>query len=81
MMKEDGSPMKPGFHLEEVTQVQEVEQGRLLSVEVLEKPVRHFTDGLVVGSNDLLKAVFTEQRDYFSEKRKSSPRKIRAEGD
>jgi putative transposase len=80
-MKEDGSALKPGFRAEEVTQVQEVEQGRLPSVEAFNKRVRYFTDGLVVGTKDLLNSVFDAQRDYFSEKRRSGPRKMRGEED
>jgi REP element-mobilizing transposase RayT len=72
----NGKPMKPGFAKAEV--VKELEdEGRIPAVEQLTRTVRHFTDGLVLGTGALLTAVFEAQRAYFGPKRKSGPRKMR----
>ena len=75
-VKEDGTPMKPGFGEAIVAKVVEAE-GRIPVSEQLTRKVRHFTDGLVLGTGTLLTAVFESQRAYFGPKRKSGPRKIR----
>ncbi len=74
--KEDGKPMKRGFEKEKVVQVQEAE-GRLPSAENLEQRVRHFSEGLVVGTKELVNNVFEANRAYFGPKRQSGARKIR----
>ena len=75
-VKEDGVPVKAGFDEEVVKKVLEAE-GRIPEAEQLTRTVRHFTDGLVLGTGALLTAVFEAQRAYFGPKRKSGPRKIR----
>jgi putative transposase len=75
-MKLDGSPMKRGFDVHEA--LREVEAaGRIPAAEELQRNVRHFTDGLVLGTRDQLEQVFEQQRSYFSEKRTSGARKLR----
>jgi len=75
-MKEDGRPLKPGFDKAVVAKVVEAE-GRIPLAEQLTRKVRHFTDGLVLGTGALLTTVFEAQRAYFGPKRKNGPRKIR----
>lgn len=72
----EGQPPKPGFAQAEVERVLESE-GRIPTGEQLTRTVRHFTDGLVLGTGALLTAVFEAQRAYFGPKRKTGPRKIR----
>jgi hypothetical protein len=74
--KADGKPVRRGVSREAAEEVREAE-GKLPAVDLLTKRVRHFTDGLAVGTKELLKAVFEAQRSYFGTKRKSGPRKIR----
>ena len=68
--------MKEGFTAEEVTKVIEAE-GRLPLAKELVKRVRYFTDGVAVGKKKLLQAVFIKKREFFGEKRKSGPRKMK----
>ena len=75
-VKEDGTPVKVGFEEEVVKNVLEAE-GRIPAAEQLTRTVRHFTDGLVLGTGALLTAVFEAQRAHFGPKRKSGPRKMR----
>lgn len=75
-IKADGKPLKKGFDAEEVAKVVAAE-GRIPAAEQLTRKVRHFSDGLVVGTKDLLEKVFTSRRDYFSEKRKTGARTMR----
>jgi REP element-mobilizing transposase RayT len=75
-VNEDGKPLKLGFARAEVVEVIEAEV-RIPAAEQLTRTVRHFTDGLVLGTGALLTAVFEAQRAYFGPKRKSGPRKIR----
>ena len=75
-VKEDGTPVKVGFDAGVVKTVLEAE-GRIPAAEQLTRTVRHFTDGLVLGTGALLTAVFEAQRAYFGPKRKSGPRKMR----
>jgi REP element-mobilizing transposase RayT len=51
--------------------------GKLSEAEMLRCRVRHFTDGLVVGSESFVEGVFHLARDHFSAKRRSGARKIR----
>ena len=75
-VNEEGKPVKPGFAKAKVVDVLEAE-GRIPAAEQLTRTVRHFTDGLVLGTGALLTAVFEAQRVYFGPKRKSGPRTIR----
>jgi hypothetical protein len=75
-LNEDGSPVKPGFKPEEVERVQP-EKSRLPASTTLWQTVRYFTDGLAVGTKEMLERLFEEQRLYFGPKRKSGARKMR----
>jgi putative transposase len=72
----DGSPIKAGFDVAEALEVAQ-KGGQLPSTDQLKRTVRHFCDGLVLGTRSHLEAVFSAKRDYFSEKRKSGARKMR----
>jgi REP element-mobilizing transposase RayT len=50
------------------------EGGQLSKVELLRCRVRYFTDGVIVGSQAFVDAVFREQRAKFSAKRKTAAR-------
>jgi putative transposase len=68
--------VKKGFDAQEVVKVIEAE-GRIPKVDQLSRRVRQFSDGLVVGTKEVLEQVFEQQRSYFSAKRKSGARKMR----
>jgi len=59
--------------------VEEVERkgGKLSEMEMIRHRVRHFTDGLVIGSESFVEGVFLVARGYFGPRRKSGARKIR----
>ena len=75
-VKPDGRPMKRGVSVQSAQAVQEA-KGKLPAVEVLKARVRHFSDGLAVGTGAMLTAMFEAQRAYFGPKRQSGPRKLR----
>jgi hypothetical protein len=49
----------------------------LSEAQLLRKRVRHFTDGLVIGTKRFVDEVFAATRDYFGPRRKSGARRIR----
>jgi hypothetical protein len=51
--------------------------GKLGEMEMIRHRVRHFTDGLVIGSESFVEGVFLAARGYFGSRRKSGPRKFR----
>jgi REP element-mobilizing transposase RayT len=59
--------------------VEEVERksGKINEMEMIRHRVRHFTDGLVIGSESFVEGVFLAARGYFGPRRKSGARKIR----
>jgi hypothetical protein len=59
--------------------VEEVEKrgGKLSEMEMIRQRVRHFTDGLVIGSESFVEGVFLAARGYFGPRRRSGARKIR----
>lgn len=52
-------------------------QGVLSRAELLRCRVRYFSDGLAIGSQAFVEAVFREQRRHFGAKRKDGARKLR----
>jgi REP element-mobilizing transposase RayT len=72
-LNEDNTPMKSGFKLKKV----EEEQRRLPAADTLSQRVRYFTDGLAVGTKEMLERVFEGQRAYFGPKRKNGAKKMR----
>ena len=51
--------------------------GQLTEAEMLRCRVRHFTDGLVIGSESFVEGAFALARGYFGKKRRNGARKIR----
>ncbi|WP_395748834.1 transposase [Prosthecobacter sp.] len=56
------------------------EKGKLSPAELVRLRVRHFTDGVVLGSREFVEGIFEAQRERFSPKRKAGSRRI-AESD
>jgi putative transposase len=52
-------------------------EGALTMGQVLRLRVRHFTDGVVLGSRNYVNGVFAEYRDRFGPRRKSGARRLR----
>jgi hypothetical protein len=59
--------------------VQEVRQsgGELGLIEVFRQKIRHFAQGVALGSPDFVEFIFESQRKHFPDARKSGARKIR----
>jgi putative transposase len=51
--------------------------GKLTLAQLLRCRVRHFTDGLVIGSESFVEAFFRARRETFSSRRKTGARKLR----
>lgn len=51
--------------------------GRLSEAEMIRHRVRHFTEGLVIGSGGFVEGVFRAARGYFGPRRRSGARRIR----
>jgi hypothetical protein len=67
---------RAGIPKEKVTRVL-AKDGKLSEAEMLRHRVRHFTDGLVIGSEGFVDTAFALARGYFGKKRRSGARKIR----
>ncbi len=52
------------------------EKGKLSAAELVRLRVRYFTDGVILGSQEFVESIFTENRDQFSPTRQSGARKI-----
>ena len=52
-------------------------EGRLSSAELLFCRVRHFSDGMAIGSRNFVEDLFTNNRHLFGAKRKTGARSIR----
>jgi REP element-mobilizing transposase RayT len=72
----DAEKGRSGISSERVAQVMS-EGGKLSEREALRCRVRHFVDGMVVGSESFVNAVFELTRRRFGEKRKNGARKLR----
>ncbi|MFT4547238.1 MAG: putative transposase [Verrucomicrobiales bacterium] len=66
---------RPGISLEEVARVFAA-GGKLTLPQLLRCRVRHFTDGLAVGSETFVESIFNNMRETFSKGRKSGSRNI-----
>ena len=75
----DGKPLKRGVKPEEAEAVVKA-GGKMPAIDVLRQRVRYFTDGLAVGSKELLEEVFQATRDYFGPRRTSGARTMKGEG-
>ena len=74
---EDGSPGQRGFSRETVMEVIKA-GGKVSSQQLIRCKVRHFADGVAVGSKSFVESVFQNCRDLFSPKRKDGARPLRA---
>ncbi len=52
------------------------EKGKLSAAELVRLRVRYFTDGVILGSQEFVESIFTENRDQFSPTRQSGARRI-----
>ncbi len=73
----NGEVTKQGFNEATSRAVIEIHQGRLTTAELLRHRVRHFTQGLALGSREWVEQVFVENRDSFGAGRKSGARRLR----
>ena len=53
-------------------------KGQLTAADVFRVRVRHFSDGVALGSREFVNAVFREFREQFGPRRRSGARPIRA---
>jgi hypothetical protein len=67
---------KSGVSSEKVRSVQESD-GDLGLIEVLRHKIRHFSQGVALGSQEFVESVFESRRKHFAAARKSGARKIR----
>jgi hypothetical protein len=67
---------KSGVSAAKVQEVQKSE-GELGLIEVFRQKIRHFAQGVALGSPDFVECVFQSRRKHFSAARKSGARKIR----
>ena len=77
-----GRVTKKGFSEEQSREVTEGRKGRLSTPELLRRRVRHFTQGLALGSREWVEGLFDSHRNCFGSKRKTGARRLRqAESD
>jgi hypothetical protein len=67
---------KSGVSAAKMKEVQDSE-GELGLIEVFRQKVRHFAQGVALGSPDFVESVFEARRKHFAADRKSGARKIR----
>jgi REP element-mobilizing transposase RayT len=80
--KRAGKVTKPGAKGETSESVAQEEMAKLSPAELVRTRVRHFTQGLAVGSRAWVEEVFTAHRDSFGPKRATGARKLKScEGD
>jgi putative transposase len=72
----NGKPMKAGFTQEQVERVK-AQQGALPAVAQLQRRVRYFSDGMVMGTKAFVNEVFGQRRELFGSKRKSGARRLK----
>jgi putative transposase len=72
-----GAVVKRGFSEEASREVTRVHQGRLGTAELLRHRVRHFTQGLALGSREWIESLFEAHRENFGTRRKTGARRLR----
>jgi REP element-mobilizing transposase RayT len=75
----DATSRKKGFNRERVRTVWE-EEGDLTAQELLRCRVRYFSDTVAIGGRAFVEELFTDQRPYFSRKRKTGARVLHGPG-
>ena len=73
----DGTPGKRGFSREEVMEVIKA-GGKVPAAQLIRCKVRHFSEGVAVGSKLFVESIFQNFRSLFSPKRKDGARPLRA---
>ena len=73
----DGTPGKHGFSREEVMEVIKA-GGKVPATQLIRCKVRHFSDGVAVGSKLFVEKIFQNFRSLFSPKRKDGARPLRS---
>ncbi|MCX6857311.1 MAG: hypothetical protein NTV80_20675, partial [Verrucomicrobia bacterium] len=68
--------VRKGVTADEARQVLK-EKGKLSSMELVRLRVRYFSDGLVLGSQEFVESIFTENRARFGSKRKTGARRLK----
>ena len=76
-MNRGGQVSKKGFSERTSREVIKGREGRLSTAELIRHRVRHFTQGLALGSREWVEQVFVENRDSFGPKRKTGARHLR----
>ena len=72
-----GALAKPGLSEETSRNVTDHEQGRLSAAQLLRHRVRHFTQGLALGSREWVETLFQSHRECFGARRKNGARRLR----
>jgi len=75
-MTESGTPVRPGYSVEQVKAVMAA-RGRLPLNEILRCRVRYFTDGVILGSRVFVEDQYRKRRGFFSEKRETGARPMK----
>jgi len=69
--------VRAGIGHELTHRVVEDEKGELPVETLLHQRVRHFTQGLALGSREWIELVFTQNRDHFGPRRKDGARRLK----
>ncbi|MBK1792814.1 transposase [Persicirhabdus sediminis] len=81
IMTRDGqwvkSQVRKGIRKDEIEKVAEA-NGQVNMAYLLRHKVRHFSDGMAIGSQSFLNEVFQQTKEWFGEKRKSGARKMKS---
>lgn len=77
VLDESGQVIRRGFAAETVERVINRQQGALARPVLVKTSLRHFTEGVAIGSQAFIEAVFAARRDAFPAKRVDGARKIR----
>ena len=75
-VKENGSPVRPGYSEAEVEEVLKA-KGKLSLNEILRCRVRYFADGVIFGSRSFVEERYLKYRERFSEKRETGARPMK----
>jgi len=76
-MNRGGQISKNGFSEKSSREVIKGREGRLSTAELIRHRVRHFTQGLALGSREWVEQVFVDNRENFGARRKSGARRLR----
>jgi hypothetical protein len=74
-LEKAGKKVRRGISKKTVAKVSE-RKGQMTAAELVRCRVRHFTQGMVLGSREFVDEVFAETREFYAPGRKTGPRKI-----